>query len=219
MSKISRGTLYEAIASVLQHSSMKRRNFTETVELQITLKNYNTQKDKRFCGMLHLKHVPRPRLRVCVIGNQSHCDEAKANNIAFRDIDSMKSLRTMKNRKMAVKKFFKNYDVFLASSSLIKQIPRLIGPSLGKAGKFPKVVTNEESLVAKVEEVRSTIKYQLKKTLCLAVAVGHVAMTSEQLATNVNMAVNFLVSLLKKNWQNVGALYIKSTMGPPQQIY
>ena len=34
---------------------------------------------------------------------------------------------------------------------------------------------------------------------------------------NSQMSVNFLVSLLKKNWQNVGALYLKSSMGKPQR--
>lgn len=33
------------------------------------------------------------------------------------------------------------------------------------------------------------------------------------------MSVNFLVSLLKKNWQNVRTLYIKSTMGKPVRLY
>jgi ribosomal protein L1 len=35
----------------------------------------------------------------------------------------------------------------------------------------------------------------------------------------LQMAVNFLVSLLKKNWQNVKCLYLKSTMGKPVRIY
>ncbi len=57
------------------------------------------------------------------------------------------------------------------------------------------------------------------QVLCLAVAVGNVTMTQEELLSNINLSVNFLVSLLKKNWQNVRALYIKSTMGPAQRIY
>lgn len=55
--------------------------------------------------------------------------------------------------------------------------------------------------------------------LCLAVAVGHVDMTEDELAANIHLAVNFLVSLLKKNWQNVRSLYIKSTMGKTYQLY
>ena len=48
----------------------------------------------------------------------------------------------------------------------------------------------------------------------MAVAVGHVEMSEKELFVNIQTAVNFLVSLLKKNWQNVKSLYIKTTMGP-----
>ena len=57
------------------------------------------------------------------------------------------------------------------------------------------------------------------QVLCLAVAIGHVDMSEDDLYANTLLAVNFLVSLLKKNWQNVRALYVKSTMGRPQRLY
>merc|ERR1719370_2609122 len=38
---------------------------------------------------------------------------------------------------LLVKKLAKRYDGFVASDTLIKQIPRLLGPGLNKAGKFP----------------------------------------------------------------------------------
>jgi len=44
-------------------------------------------------------------------------------------------------------------------------------------------------------------------------------MTPDELVANINLSINFLVSLLKKNWQNVRALYIKTTMGPAQRLY
>ena len=94
-----------------------------------------------------------------------------------------------------------------------------VGPGLNKAGKFPTVITHSDSLVQKVEEIKSTIKFQAKKTICLAVAVGNVSMSQDELAANINLSVNFLVSLLKKNWQNVRALYVKSSMGKPQRLY
>jgi len=53
MSKVSRETLYEAVEAVLKGSAEKKRNFKETVELQITLKNYDPQKDKRFSGTVN----------------------------------------------------------------------------------------------------------------------------------------------------------------------
>jgi len=44
-------------------SQDKKRGFTETIELQIGLKNYDPQKDKRFSGSIRLPYVPRPKLK------------------------------------------------------------------------------------------------------------------------------------------------------------
>jgi large subunit ribosomal protein L10Ae len=71
----------------------------------------------------------------------------------------------------------------------------------------------------KIESTKATIKFQMKKVMCISLAVANVTMAPADIALNVQLAVNFLVSLLKKNWQNIKVLYIKSTMGPPFQIY
>lgn len=49
-SKVSRDTLYDCIRTALEHSEKKKRKFLETFELQVVLKNYDPQKDKRFSG-------------------------------------------------------------------------------------------------------------------------------------------------------------------------
>ena len=68
-------------------------------------------------------------------------------------------------------------------------------------------------------DLKSTIKFQMKKVLCLSVAIGHVGMSEDDLVQNAHLAINFLVSLLKKHWQNVKSLHIKSTMGQVQRLY
>ena len=77
-----------------------------------------------------------------------------------------------------------------------------------------------------VEELRSTVKFQLKKVLGLHCAIGHCAMTSEQLRENVALAVRFLASILKRNSRNIRTIHmkrnsrnIKSTMGRPYRLY
>jgi large subunit ribosomal protein L10Ae len=71
----------------------------------------------------------------------------------------------------------KRYDGFLASDSLIKQIPRLLGPGLSRAGKFPTMLTHNDNLKHKVDEVKATIKFQMKKvrrlSLALEIGAGH----------------------------------------------
>merc|ERR1711957_670822 len=176
----------------------------------------DTQRDKRFAGTIKLPHVPRPRMKICVLGDAVHCEQAQRANIPFKSVEDLKKLN--KNKKL-VKKLAQSFDAFLASQVLIPQIPRLLGPGLNKAGKFPTVMGTNDDLEGKVREIRSQVKFQLKKVLCMGVAIGNTNMTPDELRQNSLMAINFLVSLLKKNWNNIKRLTIKSTMGKPFAVY
>merc|ERR1712168_1071721 len=165
MSKVSKDTLYETVAAVLAAAKEKPRKFVETVEMQVGLKNYDPQKDKRFSGTVKLRHVPRTKFKVCVLGDQQHCDEAKANGLPCMSQEDLKKLNKDKKK---VKKLAKSYDAFMASDPLIKQIPRLLGPGLNKAGKFPTMITHGDKMVDKINDIKGTIKFQMKKVLCLA---------------------------------------------------
>ena len=218
-SKVQTDILDEAISNILNHATnVKVRKFQETVELQIALKNYDPTKDKRFSGVTVIPHTPRPRYTVCVIGEAKHLDEAKAAGIPAV---SEKDLSMLKKDKKLVKKFAQSHGSFIASAALIRKIPRIVGPGLNKAGKFPAILNNTDNLVTKVNEAKRTVKFQLKskKTLCLAVAIGNVSMTAAQINENIFLALNFAVSLLPKQWQQIKRVTIKSTMGPPQRIY
>ena len=155
---------------------------------------------------------------MCIIGDAKDCERAK--NAGFPSM-TQDDLKKLKKDKKLVKKLANSYDCFLASATLIRMIPRLLGPGLNKAGKFPAVLGANEDIAEKVASQKASIKFQLKakKALCLGVPVANVGMTSEQVQANATLAVNFMVSLLSKNWQQVKRLYIKSTMGPSHRIF
>merc|ERR1711904_410355 len=148
---------------------------------QIGLKDYDTQRDKRFAGTVKLPHVPRMRLKVCILGDAVHCEQAQNLGMPFRSVDDLKKLN--------------------------------------KTGKFPTLVTHNDSLEAKVTDLKKQVKFQLKKVLCIGVAVANVEMSPDECRQNIVMSINFLVSLLKKNWNNVKTLHIKSTMGKCYRIH
>merc|ERR1712088_877029 len=108
-------------------------------------------------------------------------DEAKSKDLPSMSADDLKKLNKDKKK---VKNLAKSYDAFLCSDTLIKQIPRLLGPGLNKAGKFPTLITHTDDIDAKCLDLKSTIKFQLKK-----------------------------------HWQNVKSLHIKSSMGKVQRRY
>jgi len=155
-------------------------------------------------------------MAICVLGDQHDIDRAKHHGVDAMSTDDLKKLNKYKK---LIKKLARKYDAFIASDALIKQIPRLLGPGLSKAGKFPTPVSHAEDLANKMNEVKSTIKFQLKKVLCLGVAIGNIQMSDDQLLANVMLAINFLISLLKKQWQNIKSLHVKSSMGKPIRLY
>jgi hypothetical protein len=58
----------------------------------------------------------------------------------------VEDLKKLNKNKKLVKKLAKGYHAFLASEAVIKQIPRLLGPGLNKAGKFPSPIAGGKTV-------------------------------------------------------------------------
>merc|ERR1712228_589761 len=110
---------------ILDGTKEKPRKFLETVELQIALKDYDTQRDKRFAGTIKLPHVSRPRMKICVLGDAVHCEQAQRSNLPFKSVEDLKKLN--KNKKL-VKKLAQSFDAFVASQVLISADPAFARP-------------------------------------------------------------------------------------------
>ena len=108
------------VAGVVEGSKTKKRNFTETIELQIGLKNYDPQKDKRFSGTVKLPYTPRPQMKVCVLGDHKHCEEAKELGIEQMSVEDLKKLQ--KNKKL-VKKLGERRALHVCSAFLCCRSP------------------------------------------------------------------------------------------------
>jgi large subunit ribosomal protein L10Ae len=215
-SKITNALVLGCIKEMRDKS--KARKFQQTVELQIGLKDYDPQRDKRFVGSVILPSNPRPNMKICLIADQKHADEAAASNLQGVEVTTLDNLKKFNKDKKLIKKWAKKFSLLLATDSLVKKIPVVLGPVLNRIGRFPQPVTHSEPLAKKIDDVRSTVKWQLKKVTCMNVAVGHENMDDEQLRQNIVMSLNFLASLLKKGWHNLKSVHIKTTMGKSVSI-
>jgi large subunit ribosomal protein L10Ae len=211
MSKIRNEILREAVRAILNRSlTEKKRTFTETIELQVRLKGYNIQKDKRFIGAMKLPHVIRPGLRVGTLGDQVHNEQAQAAGIPFYDTQTLSNFN---KEKKAIKYWAKKHHLFLASDSVIKTLNKTLGPNFNKTGKFPSPIRSTDRVADVVEDTKKTVKFRLKKSIAFGFPVANVALTEDQIVANVMTAANYLVTLLKKQWQSIAALRLHSTMG------
>jgi large subunit ribosomal protein L10Ae len=197
-SKVTKEVLQECIKEMREKT--KERKFAQTVELQVALKDYDPAKDKRFVGSVKLPNCPRPALKICLIADEKHKDEAKAANIDNLEVVTLDELKKYNKDKKLIKKWAKKYYLLLATDSLVKKVPVVVGPILSRIGRFPQPITHNEPLKNKVDDVRSTVKWQLKKVTNLNVAVGNEKMEDKEIQQNVSMSLNFLASLLKKQW-------------------
>jgi len=214
--KVSNTLIKECITEMREAS--KARKFTQTVELQVALKDYDPARDKRFTGTVRLPNIPRPNMKICLIADQKHQDEAKALGIPGLEVTSMDNLKKFNKDKKQIKKWAKQYTLLLATDNLVKKIPVVLGPVLNRIGMFPQPVSHEVKLDTKINDVRASIKWQLKKVTCLNVAAGNETMNDEELRQNIMMGLNFLASLLKKQWHNIKSVNIKTTMGKSVKI-
>jgi len=197
MSRLTQAQITEGISAILKDK--KQRKFVESIEMQVGLKDYDTQKDKRFAGTVRLPYISRPKLKICLIADAKHMEEAKAGNLDV-DVVDLDSLKRFNKEKKPIKKWAKKYSILLASDTNVKKIPTILGPVLNRIGMFPMVVSHNEPLKLKVDDVRASVKFQLKKVTCMGVAIGNEKMTEDEVRQNILMAINFLVSLLKKGW-------------------
>ena len=175
-SKVTNALILECIKEMREKS--KDRKFLQTVELQIGLKDYDPQKDKRFTGTVRLQNIPRPNMKICLIADQKHTDEAKANELDI-DVVSIDYLKKFNKDKKVIKKWAKKYSLLLATDSLVKKIPQVLGPVLNRIGMFPQPVSHNEPLIKKIDAVKGSVKWQLKKVTNLNVAVANETMTDE----------------------------------------
>ena len=170
--RINNAAVLKAVEN-MREKMTKERKFTETVELQLSLKDYDPSKDKRFVGSVRLPSVPRPKLKICMIADAKHADEAKKLNLDI-DVTDLDTLKKFNKDKKLVKKWAKKYQILLASDSVLKKVPVVVGPILARINRFPLVIDHNAPLNRKVEDVRASVKFQLKKVTCLACAVGNV---------------------------------------------
>ncbi|KAK8778865.1 hypothetical protein V5799_019790 [Amblyomma americanum] len=213
--RVNLEVLNEGVRAVFDEASHRRRKFVETVELQIAFKKAYGKKTLAPVPF-RLQHPTKHNFKVCVLGDEQRCLEARANKVDCLDLEG---ILQKKKKPSGVKHLVKKYDAFLVPTSMMKDVQDQIGFSLKKAHKVPLPLENEDSVVEKANEAKTTLRFNMKKALWVAVSVGNLTMSPSAVAENIDQAVGSLLSLLKDDWIKIKSMHIKASMGPAQRIY
>ena len=196
--------------------SAKKRNFTETVELAINLKDVDLSIPKnRITDDIILPNGRGRAVKICVIGGGELALKAKdvADVVITPD-----ELQTIADDKKQAKKLANSTDYFIAEAPLMAVVGKRLGTVLGPRGKMPKPIAPGVDPTAMIDGLRRTVSVRTKDRMTFHAPVGTVEMSAEELADNIETILKRVELKLEKGRMNIASSYIKTTMGPSERL-
>ncbi len=191
--------------------SAKKRNFVETVELAINLKDIDlTIPKNRIQDDIILPYGRGRPVHVCVIGGGELA--LKAKDVADTVI-SAEELQTIADDKKQAKKIANETDYFIAEAPLMAVVGKRLGTVLGPRGKMPKPIPPGADPKGMIDNLRKTVSVRTKDRITFHAPVGTVNMSPEELAENIETVLKRVELKLEKGRMNIASSYVKTTMG------
>ncbi len=194
----------------------KKRNFVESVELAVNLKDIDLSNPKnRIQEEIMLPHGRGREIRVGIFGGSEMAVKAKGVADAIVQPEEIEEIAKDKTK---AKKFARANDFFVAEAPLMPTIGKRLGVILAPRGKMPKPIppgSDPKSIIEKLK-VSVTVRTKDKKTFHLP--IGTKEMTPEQLAENLDAVIKRLTSKLERGKMNIRSAYVKTTMGPSFKV-
>jgi large subunit ribosomal protein L1 len=199
--------ILEAIKKARKKS--KRRNFVQTFDLIINLKEFDIKKpENKLNEDLVLPYGRGKDAEIVVFS-----DTIKDLDVRILRTDDL--LKLAEDRRSA-KKLIKQVDFFLAEPQLMPKIGKILGQFLGPRGKMPRVITSDPKEL--IKNYKKSVKIRVKDSPVVQCIVGKENMEDEKIAENIQTVINFLKEKLPKGEKNIKEALIKLTMGPPIKI-
>ena len=202
----------EEIIKAIEELKKEKRNFTQSVDLIINLKDFDVRKNP-LTLFIEVPHIPLERKICAFLDKPSNVFDY---SITRADFDKWKD-------KKQIKKLGREYDFFASIPQLMPQLATVFGRVLGPLGKMPSpqigIITNqsEEALKELKEKMRKTVRVKAKEA-SLKVMIGKEDMKTEELAENAFIIYNAVINALPKKKENVKSVLLKLTMGKPARI-
>jgi large subunit ribosomal protein L1 len=194
----------------------KKRNFTETVDISINLKDVDLSVPKnRIQDDVILPNGRGRQVRVCVIGGNEMVSKAKT--VADRVLTADELGKIADDKKQA-KKMAGEFDFFIAEAPLMPVVGKRLGIVLAPRGKMPKPIQPGADPKPVIETLRKTVTVRSKDRKTFHAPVGTADMPPEQIAENIDMVLKRIIGKLERGSQSIGSVYVKTTMGPSEKV-
>ena len=183
------------LKDLIEHArkDYKKRNFDQSVDLTIILKDIDVKKGFSFNEVVHLPNKPSRQATVCVVASGemgSRAKRAEADRII--ELDELDRLGT--NKKEA-KKLAKTYDFFLSDTALMATVGRSLGQFLGPKGKMPTPIPYGAPIESILNRLRGSVRIRTRNQLNISTKIGDEKMDD---TTTLSKCKYNIVSVRKK---------------------
>jgi large subunit ribosomal protein L1 len=206
----------QAVQTALSGEHNKKRKFTQSVDLAITLKDIDLKKpENRIDEEIEL---PKGRGVAAKVGVFASGELAfKAKDVADAVI-TPEELNDLAGDKLQAKQMANTYDFFIAEAPLMPTIGRALGRTFAPRGKMPKPIPSEADIAAEVQKLRGSIRVRSKDKMTFHCLVGREDMPQEDIAENVETVLQRVEGKLERGRMNIKSAYLSTTMGSSARL-
>ncbi|MFQ6012665.1 MAG: 50S ribosomal protein L1 [Thermoplasmata archaeon] len=206
--------LIEGIQRALEQA--KPRNFTETVEVAINLKDIDLSLPSNRIEEEVI--LPRGRGRAVKVAVFASGEMAvKARDVADLVI-APEDIEALAEDKARAKEVAQTHDFFVAEAPLMPAIGRRLGTVLGPRGKMPRPLPPGGDPVPVIRNLKGAVRVRTKDRPTFHAPVGTRDMEPAHLAENVETILKRVAARLPRGRTNIGSVYVKTTMGPAVRV-
>jgi len=125
------------LKELIEHArrNYKKRNFAQSLDLTIVLKDIDVKKGFSFNEVVHLPNKLSRQATICVVTSGEM--GTRARRAEADKIIEVEELDRLSTNKKEAKKLAKSYDFFVSDTSLMSTVGRSLGQFLGPKGKMP----------------------------------------------------------------------------------
>jgi len=194
----------------------KKRNFKQSVELIINLRDVDLKKpENRINEKVILPNQIGKEVSICVFGDGDFA--LKARDAGVKAVISREALEKLASNKKELKKLAENYDVFIARADYMPLIGRYLGPILGPRNKMPEPIPPTGDITSAVSKAQNTVWIRTRNQPLIQCIIGTEDMPTEKLVENALTIISRIREKFK-SLRNIESIYIKTTMGKPVKI-
>ncbi len=207
--------ILEAVKKAKEES--QPRNFTQSVDVVITIKDLDVKKpENRIDEEVLLPNGRGKDVKIAFIADGELALQAK--NAGADLVINKGELEEMGKDRKEAKKIANRHDFFVAQADMMPLVGRFLGPVLGPRKKMPKPVPATIKPEPIMERLKSTVKVRIKDQPVIQTLVGTQDMDDEQIAANIEAVMVVLDQKLEKGRNQIKSLYVKTTMGPVARV-